>query len=366
MLDDVTDFRRTAAVINKVCPDVVAVQEIDSVTGRSGGKDVLREIAGLTLMHHMYAPAIDYDGGKYGIGMLSKEKPLGYRYLPLPGREEARALLVEAGASVIDEDIVRFPQWMVADAVSCAPETLLLAGRTPDRDVVLDSTRVMFTNFGEAVYLIDPDTGEVRNTTKKDVEKLTRVVDALDVIPVCERMAGAQDYPEQVAELHNYEALLMNTTKHVFTGGGNGKLTQYMIDMAKAAVGEENFEERCPVTFNTCPISPLKLTADVCEVIMTAARNGATVNVLSMGMAGGSTPVNLAGALVVHNCEALAGLVLAQTTRRGAKFIYGSSSTAMDLRYGAAVVGTPELAVLNAGVAAMARYYKLPSWAAGG
>ena len=29
-----------------------------------------------------------------GIGMLSKEKPLSSRYLPLPGREEARALLV--------------------------------------------------------------------------------------------------------------------------------------------------------------------------------------------------------------------------------------------------------------------------------
>ena len=39
----------------------------------------------------------------------------------LIGSPEARALLVEAGASVIDEDIVRFPQWMVADAVSCAP-----------------------------------------------------------------------------------------------------------------------------------------------------------------------------------------------------------------------------------------------------
>ena len=99
---------------------------------------------------------------------------------------------------------------------------------------------------------------------------------------------------------------------------------------------------------------------------MTAARNGATVNVLSMGMAGG-----------LHSGEPRRGIgraqlrsprraCLAQTTRRGAKFIYGSSSTAMDLRYGAAVVGTPELAVLNAGVAAMARYYKLPSWAAGG
>lgn len=284
----------------------------------------------------------------------------------LIGSPEARELLVKAGASVYDEDLVRIPQWLVAEAVASAPEVLTLPGRTPDRDVMLDGRRVVFTNFGEAVYIVDPNTGDLRNSTKKDVEDLTRLVDALDVIPVCERMAGAQDYPEAVAELHNYEALLMNTTKHVFTGGGNGKLTQYMIDMAKAAVGEEDFAERCPVTFNTCPISPLKLTADVSEVIMVAARNGAIVNVLSMGMAGGSTPVNLAGALVVHNCEALAGLVLSQVTRKGAKFIYGSSSTAMDLRYGAAVVGTPELAMLNAGVACMARYYKLPSWAAGG
>lgn len=284
----------------------------------------------------------------------------------LIGSTDARKRLADAGAEVYDDDLVRIPEWMVREALQSAPQVLTLPGRIPERDVVMEGTRVMFTNFGEAVYIVDPETGKIRNSTKKDVVDLTRLVDALDVIPVCERMAGAQDYPEQVAELHNYEALLLNTTKHVFTGGGNGRLTSYMIEMAKAVVGEEDFSHRCPVTFNTCPISPLKLTADVCEVIMTAAANGAIVNVLSMGMAGGSTPVNLAGALVVHNCEALAGLVLAQLTKRGAGFIYGSSSTAMDLRYGAAVVGTPELAVLNAGVACMARYYKLPSWAAGG
>lgn len=282
------------------------------------------------------------------------------------GSAEARALLVEAGATEMADDILRIPPWMVEEALLYAPESLTLAGRTRDRDVVIDSSRVIFTNFGEAVYVVDPDTGTVRNTTKEDVCKLTRVVDALDVIPVCERMAGAQDYPEAVAELHNYEALLLNTTKHVFTGGGSGKLTQYMIDMAKAAVGEEIFAEHCPLTVNTCPVSPLKLIGDACDIIMTAARNGVSVTVLSMGMAGGSTPVHLAGALVVHNCEVLAGLVLAQNTRRGAQVIYGSSSTAMDLRYGNAVVGTPELAVLNAGVAAMAHYYQLPSFAAGG
>ena len=52
-----------------------------------------------------------------------------------------------------------------------------------------------FSAFGEAVYIVDPNTGDLRNSTKKDVEDLTRLLDALDVIPVCERMAGAQDYP---------------------------------------------------------------------------------------------------------------------------------------------------------------------------
>lgn len=92
-MDNVFDLQRTADVINRVRPDVVAVQEVDSVTGRSGQRDVLRELGELTLMFPTYAPAIDYDGGKYGIGILSKEKPLSYRYLPLPGREEERVLL---------------------------------------------------------------------------------------------------------------------------------------------------------------------------------------------------------------------------------------------------------------------------------
>lgn len=93
-MDDVSNYQRTADAILKLGPDVVAIQELDSVTGRSGQKYVLGELAQGTLMYPTYAPAIDYDGGKYGIGMLSKEKPLSHRYIALPGREEARALLV--------------------------------------------------------------------------------------------------------------------------------------------------------------------------------------------------------------------------------------------------------------------------------
>lgn len=93
-MDNVMDCRRVAAVIRSQGPDVVAVQELDSMTNRSGGKYVLGQIADYVGMHAAYFPAIEFDGGKYGIGILSKEKPLAVKGYPLPGKEEKRALLV--------------------------------------------------------------------------------------------------------------------------------------------------------------------------------------------------------------------------------------------------------------------------------
>ena len=93
-MDDVCDFQRIADVINHIHPEVVALQELDSMTHRSGQKYVLGEIAGRTQMHAYFAPAIDYDGGKYGIGLLTKEIPVSLKTMTLPGREEARTLIM--------------------------------------------------------------------------------------------------------------------------------------------------------------------------------------------------------------------------------------------------------------------------------
>lgn len=93
-MDNVCNFQRIANVINNACPDVVAIQEVDSVTNRSHQKYVLGEIAERTQMHAFFAPAINYDGGKYGIGLLSKQAPIRVQSIPLPGREEERTLLM--------------------------------------------------------------------------------------------------------------------------------------------------------------------------------------------------------------------------------------------------------------------------------
>ena len=92
-MDMVLDYDRTAAVISKQQPDVVALQELDSMTGRSGHRYQLGELAERTQYHPIFGSAIDYDGGKYGVGILSRESPLSVKCIPLPG-EEPRVLLV--------------------------------------------------------------------------------------------------------------------------------------------------------------------------------------------------------------------------------------------------------------------------------
>ena len=282
--------------------------------------------------------------------------------------DEAVEILAGAGAIVDGKNkIVKFPPYLVEEAIRTAPSKIILAGRDADKDFVVENNRVGFTNFGEGIIVVDPETGELREPTKKDVGDTARVVDACSEVDVYERAVGAHDVPQIVAPLHNAEAFFPNTGKHCFLGPFSGYNVKKLVEMAAAVVGGlKKLAERPIISFVTCPVSPLKLVKDTCEIIMESARAGMSVNILSMAMSGGSSPVNLAGTLVTHNAEILGGLTLAQHTRRGAKVIYGSSTTAMDLRLGAASVGSPECAMINAAVAKLAKFYALPSWVAGG
>ena len=284
--------------------------------------------------------------------------------------EDERALTCfEEGGCRVDRGtkIVKIPPVVVEDAIRSAPSKVILYGRDPKHDIVLESTRVHFTNFSEGVMINDPFTGDNREPVKQDLVHAARVIDALPEIDFCEKAIGAHDVPLETVPLHNAEAFLTNTTKHCAFGPGNGFLLNKIMEMAAAiAGGMKKLMDRPLVSFTTCPVSPLKLITDCCEIIMESAKNNVVCNILSMAMAGGTSPVTLAGTLVTHNAEILGGLTLSQLTKRGAPVIYGSSTTAMDLRFGLAVVGSPECGMINAAVARLGNYYGLPTWVAGG
>lgn len=94
-MDMVVDYDRTAAVITQQQPDIIALQELDSMTGRSGHHDQLGELASRTGYHQVFGAAIDFDGGQYGVGILTREMPLSTKHIPLPGEEPRLLLVVE-------------------------------------------------------------------------------------------------------------------------------------------------------------------------------------------------------------------------------------------------------------------------------
>lgn len=69
---DLIDVDAIAEVIKKQQPDVVALQEIDVNTVRSGGVNQADLIAEKTGMNVYFAKSIDHDGGDYGVAILSK------------------------------------------------------------------------------------------------------------------------------------------------------------------------------------------------------------------------------------------------------------------------------------------------------
>jgi endonuclease/exonuclease/phosphatase family metal-dependent hydrolase len=92
-MDDVIDLNRQSKVIYDAQPDVVGLQEVDSCVKRSNKIHQAAVLAKALGMYSTFGPAIPLTGGKYGVAILSKEKPLSVRNKPLPGKE-ARTLLV--------------------------------------------------------------------------------------------------------------------------------------------------------------------------------------------------------------------------------------------------------------------------------
>lgn len=282
--------------------------------------------------------------------------------------EEALNIFGDHGA-IIDRKrkIAKLPPYLVEDAVRSAPEKFTLYGRNSKNDVVLESNRVCFTNFGEGIYVDDLSTGEHRTTTKQDVADSALLADYLEHIDVYERAVGAVDKPPQTLNIHNADAAFANTSKHCFLGAGDRENLGKIVEIATViAGGKEELKEHPIFSFNVCPTSPLRLTLEFCQIVIDSARLGIPLNIISMAMSGGSTPVTLAGTLVVHNAEVLGAITLSQLVRKGTPVIYASSTTSMDLRLGTASVGCPELGMLSAAVAKLAQYYQLPNWVAGG
>jgi endonuclease/exonuclease/phosphatase family metal-dependent hydrolase len=71
-MDKKLDLARIASVINNERPDLVALQEVDRGVERTQRVDQIKELALLTKLDFAFANNLEYQGGHYGVAVLSR------------------------------------------------------------------------------------------------------------------------------------------------------------------------------------------------------------------------------------------------------------------------------------------------------
>lgn len=99
-MDNIIDYDRIVNIITALKPDVVCLQELDSMTTRSNIDQI--KLLGERLGFYCYfGMAIPYKKGKYGLGILTKEKPIRTYHYSLPGVESRTFLIAEYPAYIV-------------------------------------------------------------------------------------------------------------------------------------------------------------------------------------------------------------------------------------------------------------------------
>lgn len=280
----------------------------------------------------------------------------------------ARQIYAEKGAQVDEEShIVKIPQAMVEEAIDLTPSSIVLCGREEKYDLLLEGANVHLGTGGTVLNTLDLDDGKKRPTEVRDVAGYAKITDALDNIAFFVINCYPNDVTEDEVDVNRFYHALANTSKHVMGGIHTMQGLKNVISMAEdIAGGKKNLLERPFISFITLMMSPLLMEVTYTDFLIEVAKYGLPLATPSEPLAGANSPVTLAGTITLNNAESLAGLILTQLINPGNPTIYGSTSSIMDMRTGTYMAGNIESALINAGCAQMAQFYKIPIYGTGG
>jgi len=298
------------------------------------------------------------------IGMVSDT---AFRILEEIGLQGATPTCIEtvcnAGGSFTDDGRLLMPAELVQRCLKMAGRGFRLYGQLPEYDLDPSGTRIHLGTSGAAVHIVDSLTGEIRDSTLKDLYDMARLAQALPNIHMFQRTVVARDLTDPFEmDLNTAYACLKGTAKPVggsFTSGENMEAAVQMMQMI--AGGPDALRARPPFCVSTCFIvPPLTFAEEALGVIECAARHGIPLKLVSAGQAGATSPAPLAGAVAQQTAEVLAGLVYVNLLNPSHPATFGALPFVSDLRTGAMSGGSAEQGLLMAACAQMAQHYDIP------
>jgi trimethylamine---corrinoid protein Co-methyltransferase len=281
--------------------------------------------------------------------------------------KDARDLLKDAGAYLKDNNIVKFPAYLVEEAIRTAPSRTVLSNRNGKRVMFCEKNQTYFGAGSDLPWTIDINTGEMRRSIKQDVINNSIMVDALENYDFMMSYAIATDVHAQLSYLHQFQAMVKNTIKPIVITARDGTDYKQILEMASLIRG--GYDELRENPFIACyiePISPLIHSEEALEKLLVSAEYGIPAIYAPGAGAGATAPSTIAGLLVQVNAEILSGLVIHQLKVKGSPFVYGAACTSMDMRTTIMPHGAPEFPLIGMILAQLSRFYELPSWSTAG
>ena len=272
-------------------------------------------------------------------------------------------ILRKAGAT-IDEDgkRVRFDPAFVEDKLKTVPSRFTLHGRFSHRNLEFGGNNAIWGSVGSAPNVSDRERGRVTGNFE-DYKNLIRLCHALNAV---QALAGYPVEPVDLAvrtrHLHAVSASVTLTDKPVFGYAIGGERMADAIEIARIArgIGRDDLLRQPSIHTVVNSNSPLIYDGGLLEGAIVMAELNQPVVYTPFTLSGAMAPINVAGALVLQNAEALAGIVFSQCVNPGAPAVYGSFTSNVDMKSGSPAFGTPEYAKATIASGQLARRYGIP------
>jgi trimethylamine--corrinoid protein Co-methyltransferase len=250
--------------------------------------------------------------------------------------EQAYDLLSKAGCDISSDDIVKFPSKVVEEYLSCVPKSFEWWNRAGTEFVEYGSGNACFIADAKAPNYIDPSTGEKRQSDQDGAALMVRIADTLPEMDICGTPITTDDF------IADNGTTVANTSKPVYLiAGDKTDILKAAVEMGAAIRG--GIEELKGKPYLSTLISPevLHNPKTVIEQIQLCTENNVPTFLGPMPIGGVSSPVTIAGTLIVCLASTLPGIILAQLFKKGHPCVDSSYPSFMDPSTGG-LGGIPE------------------------
>jgi|AntDeeMinimDraft_5_1070356.scaffolds.fasta_scaffold00455_14 trimethylamine:corrinoid methyltransferase-like protein len=242
-------------------------------------------------------------------------------------------LFRDAGCTVSDEGVVRFPSEVVRRCLDSMARSVRLWDRNGTDFIEIDNRHTWFIPGMTCIRVYD-ETGEPRDSTREDLARITRVADALpnvDAVTVTVKNVERSDIHGEVDE---FMALAENTTKPLEYLCEYPESLSVVIDMAAAIRGGHEALAEKPYFLQLVTPLPMYYAKAHTDQILTAVEAGVPVGMGTVTIGGAAAPITMGGCIVHSLATDFAGMVLAQLARPGCFCIGGSDPNFMEVATG--------------------------------